>query len=1292
MRKFSSLSQAVRALFFGTCSKELVKDESRGGKALNPPAAIPPESPSTESVSPDEGLLACPEIEKEEKEGESSMANQRPWDIGESIMLLEAYLKIEMYPSRRHVILKQLSADLRARAEKSGMKIDAVFRNVNGMNLQYERFRYMMTDGKHGFRGPIPKNFLEARVLYEKNRPAYEKILQEARPVEEETAPVPPAAPTEALKPVEEVVAPKEATKPAEEVVIPKEEKKEVATFSTRHPWDRWEWALLLEAYEEIQKDPTAKMDILQKLSDILRARAIRLDMKIDDTSRNLNEVKLQYEQVLYVMTSGQKGLKGNLSKVFAETQNIYLTDKDWFAMLLRKAKRDAGIEMVEEVKKKAPITVVDGKVVRVEAPIVDFSAISLKGIASIFLYRGIYALHLTSLLRAKLNNQKIQNMQDLAYYMKKGEGKELSLAEQEEIFIKLKKYLDEHRSTGKVDFSSLLPSPSEEEVKKEVEIPAPVTPKVAYTPPKPSPRLGSISEAPPSFGKEEKKEEPVEDTKKPVTRKKRHVSSLVDLLSLESLEQDTPVSFSLQGRRVSVESWDSLYIHSLKYLLSKYREVFTSLRAQSMYIEQDYRLVRKEYQRKLRKPTILGQDFYAETDLAASAMLTYLKKVLERCGIDQETFIIETNRSEPVEVSSADDVDEKQLSCDLGKRLVYDGLMPQAFSYFGEKQDVHGWEDLLSKCASLLYEDYPRKFQELRRECERGVLPHYLSDSPGMGRTVKLGNRMYLHMGFTSKRIWAFLRYVLEKCQVDFENLVVEFAPPDNKPSPSPVVTETPEPVEKPMVATAPVEPEKPQEIEVPSSEENTLAAQIHHVLESHFLDGFAPMRINAKKFKRKLEETYGQPIAMAPEDLLVEICKVGEKRTDGRIYAKAGEKEREILQDVANALVALFDGGATVVYRDAFYEKYREELAKLAIYNASAMEDELKKGLPSGISCSYGAYRGKGVREDGVEIIDFIKASPAPIPDADILSKFWYIPKVKIDKLLNSEKKILHQKSTRFYYPNLSMTDGEKEGLRKRLLKEIWQKNFLGDADILHILAEDFPGIYSDVATFPPAVVRWALPLLYPNDFCIVGGNLSDMDHRGSAGQALQDVCKKYTRLTESQLAALRAKINFKGNYANVVMEVMVRISSHEWVRRDQIHWNPTIPGHIAKAMEGKECIPIQEISGFLDYPLIGVKWNLYVLESYLYKNDGLCPFQLLQASQVSASGVYGVIARRGSAIGDYEAAVIHLLARDDGWNTEKEALDRIVAMGLQSDRRMKNIEQITKAAKEERIRLKQ
>ncbi len=974
-----------------------------GDKALNSPAAIPPESPSTEPMTPDEGLLACPEVEKEEKEGESSMANQLPWDIGESIMLLEAYLKIEMYPSRRHVILKQLSADLRARAEKSGMKIDAVFRNVNGMNLQYERFRYMMTDGKHGFRGPIPKNFLEARVLYEKNRPAYEKILKEARPVEEETAPVPPAAPTEASKPVEEVVAPKEATKPAEEVVIPKEEKKEVATFSTRRPWDRWEWALLLEAYEEIQKDPTAKMDILQKLSDTLRARAIRKGMKIDDTFRNLNGMKLQYEQVLYAMTGGQKGLKGNLSKKFVETQNIYLTDKDWFAMLLRKAKRDAGIEMAQEAKKKAPIVVVDGQ--RVDKPgklttPKTSSKISLQGVLPYHLNPNIYNIHLSAELEEKLYGMKIHTIRELYNYMNTPDALSLPYFDRAEILAKLGTYLDQHRRTGSV-------------------------------------------------------------------------------------------------KKVSVE-----------------------------------------------KKNLSGES----------------------------------------------------TSSEAGKK-------PRG-AFDGGKQNSSLSAPYTSQKASAL----------LVSDCEEPSL---------FGGT------------------------------------------------------------------TAPGKPEKHQPF---PSEENTLAAQIQHVLESHFLDGFAPMRINAKKFKRKLEETYGQPIAMAPEDLLVEICKVGEKRTDGRIYAKAGEKEREILHDVANALVALFDGGATVVYRDAFYEKYREELAKLAIYNASAMEDELKKGLPSEISCSYGAYRGKGVREDGVEIVDFIKASPAPIPDADILSKFWYIPKVKIDKLLNSEKKILHQKSTRFYYPNLSMTDGEKEGLRQRLLKEIWQKNFLGDADILHILAEDFPGIYSDVATFPPAVVRWALPLLYPDDFCIVGGNLSDMDHRGSAGQALQDVCKKYTRLTESQLAALRAKINFKGNYANVVMEVMVRISSHEWVRRDQIHWNPTIPGHIAKAMEGKECIPIQEISGFLDYPLIGVKWNLYVLESYLYKNDGLCPFQLLQASQVSASGVYGVIARRGSAIEDYEAAAIHLLARDDGWNTEKEALDRIVAMGLQSDRRMKNIEQITKAAKEERIRLKQ
>ena len=1473
MRNLSGLAARVRNFLFGAPDGTLVENENRGGQCSPPLDSVREESPSKENASPDEGLLACSEIEKDKQEEDSAMMNRFPWDIYEAVMLLEAYLEIEKYPQRRSVILKRLSADLRGRAEKKGMKIDATFRNVNGMNLQYERFRYMMTGGKRGFQGPIPKCFIEAKALYEKDRPAYIKILKDSMPKEEKEAP----APTE---------VPQEAPKLTEEALVPKEETKEAATFSTRLPWDRWEWALLLEAYEEIQKKPSAKMEILQQLSDTLRTRATRQGIEIDDTFRNLNGMDLQYEHVLYILSDGKQGLEGDLSKVFTEVKNIYLTDKNWFDMILRKAKKDAGIEVSQEVKKKAPITVVNGEVVKTGP---DFSKLPIQKVPHIHLYRNIYGLELSFALRQKLYQSKIQTIQNLIDYMKDNDHSDLSSAECTEIYTKLAKYIDDHKSAGKVDFfgtkskqeekdsaapakepeqdwtfltdeekssvpksvwiqniHNLLLSADEKKqmysrsvrsvedlyyflkqskegntisyetwqtlyqalrkyvapflIKKTTEhteekvsspkislegVPpyylsrylyvlhlsfdlekklynlkletvkklsdymnsseakslpyfekadilvklgtyldqhrekslskksvvtekmsseeshasvdtkpqekAAITnqeetkPQVTYTPPEPSPLLVSIQEEPSLFGREEKPAEKVEEKKQAIGHWKRQVSSLPDLLAMDTLANDKPVAFTLQGRRIYVSSWETLYNYCLGYLLIRYMEVFRSLRTQSMYVDQDQWLVRKERRRKLRKPGRLNAEFYVEMDLPAPDMLSRLKKVLERCEIDIDTFIIETDRLEPKGISPSSEAKETDLTCDLEKEKIYEGLIPYAFSYFGENQEVQGWDELYSKCASILYEDYPSVFTELRKECEEGDLLHYLSSTSYIGRAVKLGDRLYLHMGFTPYRMWSFLRYALVKCQVDFENLVVSFAQAKDMPNPASVVAAPPKEADTPTIEAAPVEIEATKEPAAVSTEETTLDRQIQQVLASRFSDGFDPKRINAKKFQKFFAQTYGHQVPMELGDLLVKIRQVGTVRGDGRIYAKADIQEASALKHIADTLVSLLDGEASVVDRDTFYEKHREELAQLSIYDASMMEGELAKLLPRGYVCRYRVYHGPVEKEDGEEVLRYIKASLCPIREEDVYDRFWYMPKDKVDKVLKRDDDILHIKSTWFYYRNISLATDEREKLRQRLHNEIWKKDYLSEDDILGVLQEDFPGIAADVSTFPPAVVRWALPKLYPDDFCIVGANLTDVAHDGSAAEALRVLCKKHTSLTEDQLKGLREKINFKGNYAGAVMEEMVRVSSKKWVRRDQVHFDHTIPGYIAKYMEGKECIPLQEVTGLLEFPNIGIKWNLYVLESYLYKNDGLCPFQLLQAAGgVSAGGAYGAIVKRGGPISKHRDALVYLLARDDAWQTDEEALDRIVALGLQSERRLKDIQAVAKEAR--------
>ena len=58
--------------------------------------------------------------------------------------------------------------------------------------------------------------------------------------------------------------------------------------------WDKYEVALLIEAYIMIKNGNTNKVEALQNLSDDLRKKAKNEGMEIDETFRNLNGMQWQ--------------------------------------------------------------------------------------------------------------------------------------------------------------------------------------------------------------------------------------------------------------------------------------------------------------------------------------------------------------------------------------------------------------------------------------------------------------------------------------------------------------------------------------------------------------------------------------------------------------------------------------------------------------------------------------------------------------------------------------------------------------------------------------------------------------------------------------------------------------------------------------------------------------------------------------------------------------------------------------------------------------------------------------
>ena len=103
-----------------------------------------------------------------------------------------------------------------------------------------------------------------------------------------------------------------------------------------RIPWDRYEVALLFQAYEKVANgaDMNAEAAIL---SDTLRKLAVDRGITIDDTYRNINGMKMQLRNIQYLFTNGKKGLSSS-STLIRDMFRIYMYENAEYQAVLKDA------------------------------------------------------------------------------------------------------------------------------------------------------------------------------------------------------------------------------------------------------------------------------------------------------------------------------------------------------------------------------------------------------------------------------------------------------------------------------------------------------------------------------------------------------------------------------------------------------------------------------------------------------------------------------------------------------------------------------------------------------------------------------------------------------------------------------------------------------------------------------------------------------------------------------------------------------------------------------------------
>lgn len=1009
-------------------------------------------------------------------------------------------------------------------------------------------------------------------------------------------------------------------------------------------PWDRYEVALLLDAYLRIQEEPQKEKEILADLSKNLQKRAIHLGYTIDAGFRNENGMSLPYQRMKILMTNSAYGFDDPISRCFHEVVDIYKKDRDWYQMILNKARKDAGLETYKK-EKKAPIIVVNG--VRVDEGAPEKNGEVAKTLQPVPVIKHepvihevptstnsselsiVDRLHLAPALQRKLEEEGIHTIKALQHFL--ADHKEnymIDFKDWQDANDKLQAYLKEASSCSSA--SAL------------------------------------IEKSP--F--EQKKAEPDEST----TRSMR-------LLSEEDFSRIPPYAqkwniycldlpFELNGRLYTVN------VHTVKELY----DYFAVHTINDVFSQDDWALLhlkllayRKRFVKEQR-PVVKAQPKTEE------------KKV--------EPLVT----AEPSQAYGRNAEEDKptQLTCDLAEKRDYKGYQPLSFCYFGDETQVSGWRDMYVKCCKTLYEDYPTIFQRLASACRKQPGPNYVGNSfetRYMHDGVSIGGIWYVETKIKPKQMMGILRAIVKNSDVDYENLTFTFLVPKDAIEPGKAAPAAPAMRELDDARTAEMPKDTPDiKAEKPSASEVDKLAQ---VLREKFPDGLRQQNLAMKQYKARYEEMFGEALLVQNAMLMEKLRDIGEVRVDGRIYAKASGAEQGILEGIAKDLMRLLDESASSLYWSCIYEHYRNEFSGLSIFTEDVMRSELMPLFSSDYVCGEVISKRSETQDRGEEIRQLVTGSPVAISLTSIQEKIWYWPQNMVKKFLDGVPGIIKAKDLYFYGPNVTLSDTEKQRLRDALLEDIAQKQFITNVRLREILEESCPGVAMDMSSLDDALLRKVLAMLYPADFIERAKGLFPAGHMKSGREQIQEYCHAHTKLSTSDIKWFAKQRGILGNICNYVMDEMVRVSPEEWIRRDHVHFRGKeahIIQKIGQQMGKKAYMPLEDFTLFLSFPDIGIPWNVYVLESFLYKNDAmLCPFSLVQANGwISDSGVYGAVVKKGYAIDSYDDVLIELLSHSPDWQTDEEALDLIVAHKLQVLRKIKQIGTIVKQAKRKRAQL--
>lgn len=708
-----------------------------------------------------------------------------------------------------------------------------------------------------------------------------------------------------------------------------------------------------------------------------------------------------------------------------------------------------------------------------------------------------------------------------------------------------------------------------------------------------------------------------------------------VDLSEVRDYTFTRPIKYEYFGNVYCVKKWKELYISCCKRLWENYSDKLLLLNDYSNKNDIWFCKIEECEKYNLYSPKEIANGFVTETNFNATDLMRKLRTLVAYCHIDYNkifiTFVKKNNQESKISIVKPL---VSNLTNDSERSIFYQWL---------SKNNIKS--NIIATYLSVL------------NQVQNYINGHGLSDvSLYSIMSVSELESIFIHLSNDDEFIeWISNKY--NRFEIAFKKYI-EFRSLNN--------TE-----DNDMISAC---------------ESNCLdlddvdMQRYSDILETYFPDGLKPMVIHLNKFKLVYKDVYGESLEIDNDVLSKNLEKIG-TLIDGRIFACKNTNDTAIIREIDDRIISTFDNGASCIFLECLMAEYGQRLSsELGIYNEDSLASVLLLENKSYYRRNDYLQQGNEVPDISRDVLDTMKNSYTPLNYAQLKSVLWYLPIDKIKSALLSVPDLVNvDKETYFYAPNLPVTNDEINALKKAMHIKIAERGFLVAKDIPILLKKVAPAAAINTCSFKDWALRNVLRYILRDEFSFGASVVCENGDNIEMGQVYRNYCTQFEHMYINDLKDFSSEIGVPVYWYDV-MDEMIRVSATEFVRKDCVQFDVEKIDAVLENFCPNDYIPIKEVDLFLHFPVTGIAWNGFVLESYLLNfSEQFCLYQV----SIAESDFFGVIVRKSSNYNSYTDVVVDMLAHSKEWKDEKSALELLVQKGYQARRLLGNIDALLKTA---------